>query len=432
MAREGDAVQPSGVDDGYGVESKPSGTYKGWRGVGLFFLANGLFGAGLFFHAFLYNFYLQGLGHSEGVMGVAAAAISAGGLLGLMPAGFAIDRWGVRPAYLGAAVLAVAGLAAGALVERPLAVYASALVAGAGAAAFRVTMGPALMVLAGPAIRARAFSWNTAILVGSGAGWTAAAGAASVFFLPLVDGDRVAAHRTALLLGAALTALAAVLAPLALRTSSVGGEDAPSPGPPDRARAGAPSVRPMAVPMRLAFVILAVGVFWTAGALGLPFFNIYFQQVHAVRIERIGVILSVGQALTAVAVFASGESAARTGPYRMLVLWMLVFPPATWVLALAGDTSVAMAAYMVQAFVLPAVYPLVDQILLERAERARHGAVSGWRNLAVEASGLIGATVGGYLLQASSFQGLYGVAGALGLGGALLSILALRRLRAGD
>jgi MFS family permease len=395
---------------------------RGWGAVALFFLANTLFGAGLYFHAFLYNFYLQGLGHGEGVMGVAAAAISAGGLAALIPAGLAVDRLGVKTTYLLAAFTATLGLAAGALVEKEALIYAAAAVAGAGAGGFRVAMGPALMRLASPTLRTRAFSWNTAILVGSGAGWTAAAGATSAWLMPLMGGESGAGHRAALLLGALVTLGAAALAPLALRSAHTGGGPVSPEGPRPR------GLRGLAISRDLILIILVVGVFWTAGALPLPFFNIFFQREHAISIERIGIILGAGQILAAMAIFASGEGAARWGPRRMLLGWMWMFPPALWALAMAQSLAPAVGFYMLQAFVLPAVYPLVDQILLERAAPDRHGAVSSWRNLAVEGSGLVGATVGGFLLHAASFQGLFALAGAVALGAGLAAFVLLRRL----
>ncbi len=441
MTTNGYRVQPDTEEQnpgGGGIRSR-SGE---WSGVLLFFLANTLFAAGLYFHAFLYNFYLQGLGHGEGVMGVAAAALSAGGVLALIPAGILVDRFGVLRAYLGAAFVACAGLAAGALVEDPVPVYLAAAVAGAGAAGFRVAMGPAIMRLAGPGIRARAFSWNTAVLVGSGAGWTAAAGAISAWLMPVLGGGRLEAHRVALLLGAGATLVAAAVAPLALRRArgrvGEGGDSHVGPdvslghhGEGGPAPAWLRGLGRLAIPPHLGLIILVVGVFWTAGALALPFFNIYFQREHALSIDRIGVILSVGQILTAAAVFASGESAARVGPRRMLILWMFLFPPAIWALGLAGGLVTAIGFYMVQAFVLPAVNPLVDQVLLERVAESRQGALSSWRNLAVEGSGLLGATVGGYLLQASSFSGLFGVAGGIALVASVAALLLLRRLGAG-
>jgi MFS family permease len=85
-----------------------------------------LFGAGLFAHAFLYNFYLERLGHGPAVMGGAAAALTAGGLTALAPAGLLVDRAGSRTAYLFACAAAAAGLLAGAFVERTGMIYAAA------------------------------------------------------------------------------------------------------------------------------------------------------------------------------------------------------------------------------------------------------------------------------------------------------------------
>src|SRR5262245_23978485 len=89
----------------------------------LFLAANVLFGSGLFFHAFLYNFYLDKLGLSPTVMGRAAAALTTGGLLTLLPAGWIFDRLGARFSLLAGSFICAAGLAAGALTARPLPIY---------------------------------------------------------------------------------------------------------------------------------------------------------------------------------------------------------------------------------------------------------------------------------------------------------------------
>jgi predicted MFS family arabinose efflux permease len=69
--------------------------------------------------------------------------------------------------------------------------------------------------------------------------------------------------------------------------------------------------------------------------------------------------------------------------------------------------SAAIALYFVQGIVGPATNPLIDQVLLERTPAARHGIVAGWRNAAAEASGAIGATIGGRMLDATSFPTLF-------------------------
>src|SRR5688500_9116004 len=166
--------------------------------------ANMLFGAGLFAHGFLYNFYLADLGFGAVVMGTAAAAMTAGGVAALIPAGLLIDRWGIRPAYICAAVFASAGLLFGAIADTRFGILTSAVVAGAGGAAFRVVMGPLLLAVTDERTRARAFSWNVGLLVGSGAVWTLASGFLPGWIEATTGMSRVEGIRSALIAGAIL------------------------------------------------------------------------------------------------------------------------------------------------------------------------------------------------------------------------------------
>lgn len=410
------------------------------RNLALFLAANALFGAGLFAHAFLYNFYLDALGLGEGVMGVAAAALTAGGITALVPAGALVDRMGVRPAYLMAAALGFAGLTAGAFMTEPWTIYGAAFVAGAGASTWRVVSGPALMRLATGALRARAFSWNVALLVGSGALWIAVSGALPRWLERLFGMTTLGGLRGALVVGAAGT-LAAAFVFLATRIADGSRQDAALPeggqagaGPPASGVApkGAFARRPLAgvrIPGRLVFLVCLVFVWMTGSALVLPFFNIFFQREHGMSIDRIGLAFGAAQALTALVIAASGELAARFGTARALTVWMLLFAPALWALSMVETLGLAIGLFLFQGLVPPATNPLIDQVLLEGAPERQQGAVSGWRNGATELSGLVGAAVGGRLLEASSFATLFGTAATVALVGALGWITGLRRVR---
>ena len=120
------------------------------RPIALCIAGNVLFGTGLFFHAFLYNFYLEALGQSELVMGYAVAALTAGGLAMLLPAGRLADRWSPRSVMVAAGVCAAIGLALGAWAATPWVIYGVAALAGAGAAAWRVAVPPVLMRITSP------------------------------------------------------------------------------------------------------------------------------------------------------------------------------------------------------------------------------------------------------------------------------------------
>jgi predicted MFS family arabinose efflux permease len=84
----------------------------------------------------------------------------------------------------------------------------------------------------------------------------------------------------------------------------------------------------------------------------------------------------------------------------------------------------------VAGFVPPATNPLIDQVLLEDVPPTRHGIVSTWRNGATELSGLLGASIGGILLETTSFAILFSIAGAVAAFGAGTLFIVLRRFDA--
>lgn len=386
-----------------------------------FFGANILFAAGLFAHAFLYNFYLESVGAGAALMGGAAASLTAGGLVALVPAGRVVDRHGPGSAYVAGAILAATGLIWSAWVSSPAAVYATGFLAGAGTSAWRVSMGPGIMRLADERTRSRAFSWNVALLVASGSVWTAIAGAAPGW----VEARGLGATeslRTALVAGALLTLIAA----LALPRRHVRAATAPT----DRGTVRDTAERASSLPRSFALVILVVAVWMCAGGLVLPFFNVFFQRAHSLSIGRIGTIFGAAQLATAAVLALSAEAAARVGPRRALAAWTVLFAPALLALAWAGSPGLAVALYLVAGFVPPATNPLIDQVLLEDVPPTRHGIVSTWRNGATELSGLLGASIGGILLETTSFAILFSIAGAVAAFGAGTLFIVLRRFDA--
>ncbi len=388
--------------------------------LGSLFGGNVLFGAGLFFHAFLYNFYLEALGHSETVMGYAVASLTAGALAALLPAGKLVDGRGSRLVLLGAVLLGALGLVTGALVTRPALVYAASAATGAGTGSWRVAQGPMLMRLTDEHSRARAFSWNVALLVGTGALWILIAGGIPQWLSSTFGLSTLGAIRLTLIAGGAGTLVSLMLfALLPAGGPAAGGRVARS-GPSDEA-ATAP------VPLGLVLLVVLVAGWMFAPALVMPFFNIFFQRQFDLPVAQIGIIFAAAHGVTAFAIFGSGELASRLGPKRALAGWMLLFGPTMLLLAVTGSLGGAIVLYLVQGFVSPATNPLIDQVLLELAPPGRQGAVSSWRNAATDGSGAAGAAVGGMVLDGASFGALFVLAGVVALVAAPLLIYGLMR-----
>jgi predicted MFS family arabinose efflux permease len=173
-------------------------------------------------------------------------------------------------------------------------------------------------------------------------------------------------------------------------------------------------------------VLLFVLVWMLGPALGAPFLNIFFTRRLAVSVGQVGLIFAGAHLVWGACVMGSGEVATRTGTRYLLTATLAVFAPAVWGLSLASSLGAAVGLFILQGAVSPITNPLIDQLLLERVPPERHGAMSGWRNVAADVSAIIGASVGGQILAASSFGSLLVWAGVVGLVGAVGLTAALR------
>ena len=379
-----------------------------------FFAANALFASGLGFHAFLYNFYLEGLGHSPVEMGRAAATWSFGGLLVLLPVGRSVDKWGPKPVIVLAAVLAGMGLAWGAFATSTLPIYLASALAGAAGVSWRVAQAPVLMELSTAQNRSRLFTLDAALLVAAGAGATAMSGA---FVERIASGwhmGRTSALSITLVIGALLTAASA----FAYSTLELS---------PKTAGANAPATGTSVIPSTAILLIALTGL-WLAGlTLASPFFNLYFAHTFHLPIARVSWIFSAATVTTAILLTGAGEVATRIGARPALVIWLALFAPAMWGLALAPTVGLAAACYLMQSIVSPAANPLLDQLLLESVPPERRGVVSSWRQAMASAGQVLAQSLGGVVLAATSFTALFAVAGGLGLAaGCAVAIVAWR------
>jgi MFS family permease len=388
-----------------------SSVVSGWRQLGLFFAGNVCFAAGLFVHAFLFNFYLRELGLPTSVMGYQAAAITVGGLLALLPAGLVVDRFGARPALLVSVALATAGLAVTAVARTPASIYPAAALIGLGATTWRVSSSPALLRLTSKAGRARIFTLNVALLVGTGGVWTLLAGVLPEWSNHLAGAAHLTGAQLTLLAGAVVTA-AAVLCYWPL--------DVP------HMRSASRRMVRLGLPREVRTLVPIVAGWMLAAALILPFFNLFFHDRFGMPVSRVGTLFATAQLAHALMLVGAAELARRWGPRRALIAWILALAPALWWLAATDALAIAICLYVFQGVIAPATNPLIDQVLLERAPAERHGLVSSWRNAATEGAGALGASTGGRLLEGTSFATLFFVAGAVAASTSALLSLAIR------
>jgi hypothetical protein len=320
-----------------------------------------------------------------------------------------------------AAVVAGVGLALGAVAAAPWPIYAAAAVAGAGGALWRVAVAPALMRVTDERTRARAFAWNVGLIVLSGGVGIAVAGAVPGWFRAAFQVTPLGGVRLALVAGAVATAASVVLF-LGLRLPAEASATLPRGGDAAHGRAAAPSGVLSALPF-----IGIVTVWMLGAALLAPFLNIYFARRFTLSLEGVGGLFAGAHVFWAISVLGSGEIASRAGARTVLPLVALLFAPAAWGLGMASGPALAGVLYLLQGAVGPITNPLIDQVLLANVVREQQGAVSGWRNVAADVSGIVGASVGGVLLAQHGFGLLFGAAALLGLIGSVALLGWVRR-----
>jgi predicted MFS family arabinose efflux permease len=270
------------------------------------------------------------------------------------------------------------------------------------------------MRLTNDATRARAFTWNVALLVGTGGAWTLAAGVLPTWGERMAGAVALSGTQLTLLAGAGVSA-AALLCYWPLRV----------PAAPARPH---PSLR-LALPREVRALVPLVAAWMLAAALVLPFFNVFFHDRFGMPVSRVGAVFAAAHVAYAVMLVGAAELSRRWGPRRALVAWMVALAPTLWWLAATDVLGVAIALYVVQGLIAPATNPLIDQLLLERVSQDRHGIVAGWRNAATEAAGVLGASAGGRLLEVSSFSTLFVAAGAVAAASSAMLSVALRGRR---
>jgi MFS family permease len=379
----------------------------------LFFIANICFATGPGFHAFLYNFYLEGLNLSPGVMGRAAASWSLGGLAALIPAGRGVDRWGPRPVLGIAALCGCLGLTWGAFATEPATIYLASVLGGGAGVTWRVAQAPILMDLSTQSNRSRLFTLDVAVLVATGAAATALAGALVGRIQPAFHLSRGSTLTLVMVAGALLTGVSAFI----YASLDLGG----------RRQAQGSFAGPAVIPGMIVLLIALSGL-WLAGiTLAAPFFNVYFSRRFGLPIQQVGWIFSASTITTAILLTGAGEIATRFGARRAFVLWLALFAPAMWGLSIASSVGVAAACYLIQGLVSPAANPLLDQLLFENVPAERRGVVSSWRQAMASVGQVIAQSLGGSILAAGSFAILFRTAGAIGLvAGAAVAFVAWR------
>ncbi|MBX6377009.1 MAG: MFS transporter [Clostridia bacterium] len=322
------------------------------------------------------------------VLGLTAVAAVAAAL----PAGRALDRWGLRPVVLAAGVVGGAGQLAQLFWPRsPLLLYPSAACMGAAGGAFAVTAAPFLATAVPVEARARAFGLQSALSTLAGVAGAVLGGLLPEAFASLGGWSARELPPLRLTLLTAMAVAAAAGLPLAAvgggRPSAsvttapvlpVGGEVSEKPLP------GGP--RPRLLP----WVLTGLG-----GGLLHSLFNLFLMDELGASPRQVGWVLGGQSTAAGLAVLALPRVESALGPRRAVLCSLAGSVP--WLAALAGapHLSAAVPLVWVRAAVASLGPPMALRCAMEVAPPHRRAWTSGLVQLSANLGWAAGAVLAG-------------------------------------
>jgi MFS family permease len=366
-----------------------------------FFVAAAFYNFGLFIFFFLYNLYLLQLGFRENFLGLVSGVMTAGSLLGCIPAAAAIRKFGARPTLF-VAFVAIACLSAlRATVTVAPVLVALAFVAGFISSTWGVAISPAIAQLTTERNRSLGFSliFSSGVGIGVIGGFVGGRlpGKFSSILASTIDG-----YRAALLFGCAMV----IVALLPLFQLQI---DAAPPSEPVFRR---PS------PLLLRF--FAAMIVWNLGTGAFnPFYSAFFVRLNF-STERIGALFSGVHLFQAVSMLAAPVVLNRFGLARGISTLQLMTALSLGGLAMWTGSMLPSLAYGSFVVFQYMSEPGVFALLMNSVPVAQRAGVSALNMIVIFAAQAAAASVAGVLITRFGYPPVLTVASLTCAAAALL------------
>ena len=369
------------------------------RNVRLFILANILIQIGMGVFAVMYNLYIKALGMPETVNGSIISMTALATAIILIPAGLLSDRFGRKWLLIGGSALTMLTLFYRSVETAEGTLVAAAFVTGLTMAFVQVSGVPFLAENSTASERVHLFSLyfslvTVAGVIGSLGGGVIADVLEKSFGLFEVD-----SIRWSLLAGAAI--FAAGILPLFFLS---GGKQADQPqATPDRItetpESGEPEEAALGRNVRLIFHLgLANLLIGFGSGLVIPYLNLYFANRFAASNAYIGLILSLGSAMTAVAMMIGPMLVKRVGKVKALIFFQLASIPFLFLTAYTMSLGLASLGFLMRQALMNAGNPIQSAISMEIVHDKYKGLANsvnqtvfqiGWAAMGPVSAGLV-------------------------------------------
>ncbi|MCM3758783.1 MFS transporter [Sporosarcina aquimarina] len=389
------------------------------RNVKFFLFANVFIQIGLGAFMVMYNLYIRELGMPETVNGKVISMTALATAIMLVPAGFLSDKFGRKWMITGGAAITVVTLfwRSATVMEEPI-IFVSSLT-GVFMAFVQVSGIPFLAENSAPSERVKLFSIQFALttvfqVIGSLAGGLLADGLQLFFNMGAVDAIRWSLYIGAGVFALGLPPLFALkdkpATPVQVRETTAKEIEVTLKDPMDTS-----FKKNFILILHFSFAGLLIGI---GSGLVVPYLNLYFANRFSASNSYIGLILSLGSAMTAVAVLIGPVLVKKVGKVKALILFQLLSIPFLLLTGFTNSLMLASVGFLLRQALMNAGNPIQSAVAMELVSDKYRGLANsmnqtvfqlGWASMAPIATGLVVARgfYWGYAIAFSITAALY-------------------------
>lgn len=363
------------------------------RNIKLFFIFNLLWNTGYGVFGVIYNLYIKALGYEQAAVGNVVAMTALASAISLVPAGLLSDRLGPKRVALVGLVFATITLGFRAVVTSESGLATTAFVSGLFLALLTVTGVPFLAENSKLDQRVHLFSFNMALMMIANFLGNVGGGALTDLLNIGFGFTEVDSLRITLLVGVGIAAIGIV--PVTMFGQSTGDAIEKQETQPILTlfKTHRESLKTIGW-----FTLLAL-MTSSAGGLIVPYLNVYFADRFDASKTSIGLIVSLGQAATAIAYLIGPAIARKLGEVKAVIVLQLSSIPFLLLTAFTMNFYVACGGFLFRQALMNAANPFHTSIKMARVDRSMRGLANSAGDAAFNLGWFMVAPVSTYLVH---------------------------------
>jgi MFS family permease len=357
------------------------------RNIKLSFMMNIFTQVGMGIFMVIYNFYIRDLGFTEAVNGQVIAMGSLATAIILVPAGLISDRFGRKKVIFFGIILSSAILLFRSIIFQQHLLVTMAFLGGLTIAFFQVSSVPWLAENSAPEQRVNLFSMHFALMTAANVVGSLLGGILTdLFSLFVSDLNSI---RITLIIGTFIFSIGALPAtkfqenPKTLKKNT------------DKDSKWNWKSEGIKIVVLFAFANLLIGF---GSGLVIPYLNLYFADRFKASTSSIGIIISLGQAATALAMFIGPLFVKKVGEVKAVVILQLFSLPFLLLTAYTEHFFLAIIGFLFRQALMNAGNPIQTSLMMSKVDDSMKGLANsinqmifnlGWALMGPVSTGIV-------------------------------------------